>query len=211
MRNYIFPQKKAFFIEIIWRVCCIYLNLGLLNLYHGKKITLGNNYWIINFWLRFLFYFFIFFSKKFFFQFWDIRKCNCRFWSAVNRLPIRVCHQISANSSNGGPGGRLAPRLPDLITFVAQKLGHSYYYRLCMLGIPTSGRSGNLLSLETRKTIPKKLKSHNFVIGTYIFPPRLFRFFSLRDISAVLSATMSIFSATCSGLSRRSVRLSCLI
>ena len=44
----------------------------------------------------------------------------------------------------------------------------------------------------------KKLKSHNFVIGTYIFPPRLFRFFSLRDISAVLSATMSIFSATCS-------------
>ena len=39
------------------------------------------------------------------------------------------------------------------------------------------------------------------MIGTYIFPPRLFRFFSLRDISAVLKATMSIFSAACSVLS----------
>ena len=57
-----------------------------------------------------------------------------------------------------------------------------------------------MISFETRKP-EQKQKSHNFVIGTYIFPPRLFRFFCLRDISAVSIARMSVFPAKCLGLS----------
>ena len=46
-------------------------------------------------------------------------------------------------------------------------------------------------------------KTKNVIIswlGYIHFPHDCFVFFSFRDISAVLSATMSIFSATCSGL-----------
>ena len=47
----------------------------------------------------------------------------------------------------------------------------------------------------------KNKKSHNFVIGTESFLPGRFRFFCLRDISAVLIAKMSISPATCLSLS----------
>ena len=111
------------------------------------------------------------------------------------QLPIPCCHQIPANFIKWrAGGGRLAPpRLPDLITFVVGKLGRSPHYTICRLGISTNARSENDTTLGISGTTPKKLKSHNFVIETDYYRHDCFVFFSLRDISTVSIATMSIF------------------
>ena len=55
----------------------------------------------------------------------------------------------------------------------------------------------------------KKQKSHNFVIGTYIFPPRLFRYFlSSRYLSRLNGQDVGL-SSNVFEFVRRSVLLSC--
>ena len=103
MRKTFFLKKR--FISKIFKHLFIHLNSGLKSLL-GKKL-IKNKYSKINFWSIFILFFYFFFKKTFLFL--RYLKKQLQILKRRNRLPIRVCHQIPANSSNGGPGGRLAP------------------------------------------------------------------------------------------------------
>ena len=71
---------------------------------------------------------------------------------------MSVYQQIRTSSSNGGRGGRLAPRLPSLITFDSRKLSHSAYYQRCSLQPPTDSKKKNDPTFNTWKPAGKKEK-----------------------------------------------------
>ena len=74
-------------------------------------------------------------------------------------LSIQKYQHIWASSSNGGPGGRLAPPVPSLIAKSCVYVGHSNFDRLWRLGIPMNCRSENDSTFETRKPEQKQKKS----------------------------------------------------
>ena len=55
-------------------------------------------------------------------------------------------------------GGRLAPRLPSLITSDSQKAGHSAYYQRCSLRPPTDFKKHNRTTFNTWKPAGKNEK-----------------------------------------------------
>ena len=100
----------------------LYYWIQLLNLHteKKKKYKLKNEF-LADFYFI-LFFIFLFFSK-FFFYFLEIWKSYSRFWRIV-AIPIQKYQQIWASSTNDGPGGRQAPRLPSVIKKMWVTVGH---------------------------------------------------------------------------------------
>ena len=57
-------------------------------------------------------------------------------------------------------GAPSPPRLPSLITFDSQKLGHSAYFQRCSLRLPTDSEKKNDPTFNTWKSAGKTKSSH---------------------------------------------------
>ena len=112
------------------------------------------NKFLTEFFLSFL----IFFSKKLF-HLSKILENKLQIMKRSTWLSIQLYQQIWASSSNGGPGGRLAPPVPSLIAKMCGKWVILTTDRLCRLGIPMNCRSENDSTFETRKPEQKQKKS----------------------------------------------------
>ena len=131
--KHIFPQKKTYLFESIGKGSYT-VKSELFQALSRKKYKQRNRGSKMNFSPNFFIFFYFFFQKNFFI-FWDIWKRICRFWRAVDQLPIHRYQQIRAISSNGGPGGRLAPPASKSNKKMCVELGHSHHcYRLCGWG-----------------------------------------------------------------------------
>ena len=159
----------------------------------------------MNFWPNF-FLFFYFFYKKTFLSFKNSEN-KLQIKKRSTRLSIGQYQQIWASSSNGGPGGRLAPRLPSLIKKMFVR---------CVIQTTTDCEDWAFLQYVGVRTSPflklgnpnKKQKSHNFVIGTGICRQVVSFFLSSRYLSRLNRYDVGLPSHVF-GFVRRSVRLNC--
>ena len=122
--NFRYSKKSWHFSN---QLCKVYSKKKKLG--QSSKIELSSNF----------FYFFIFFSVNFF----SFR--NIKIWLQILKDSTRYTpckyQQIRAISSNGGPGGRLAPPASKCHKKKCEYVGHGHWHSLCRLGISINSGS----------------------------------------------------------------------